>query len=82
MGGAWEWHQDYGYWYNNGCLLPDMASCLMGIDRATKANGCLQVLKGSHHMGRIEHLKTGDQTGLTWSASMRRCSVSNSSMSR
>ena len=21
VGGAWEWHQDYGYWYNNGCLL-------------------------------------------------------------
>src|SRR5262245_22335087 len=20
VGGAWEWHQDYGYWYNNGCL--------------------------------------------------------------
>ena len=26
VGGAWEWHQDYGYWYHNGCLLPDMAS--------------------------------------------------------
>ena len=63
VGGAWEWHQDYGYWYNNGCLLPDMASCLMGIDRATQANGCLQVLKGSHKIGRIEHGKTGDQTG-------------------
>jgi ectoine hydroxylase len=25
VGGAWEWHQDYGYWYNNGCLYPDMA---------------------------------------------------------
>ena len=24
LGGAWEWHQDYGYWYNNGCLYPDM----------------------------------------------------------
>ena len=41
VGGAWEWHQDYGYWYNNGCLFPDMASCLIAIDRATKANGCL-----------------------------------------
>jgi len=20
VGGAWEWHQDYGYWYYNGCL--------------------------------------------------------------
>lgn len=63
VGGAWEWHQDYGYWYNNGCLLPDMGSCLIAIDPATKANGCLQVLRGSHHIGRINHLTTGDQTG-------------------
>ena len=26
-GGAWEWHQDYGYWYKKGFLFPDMASC-------------------------------------------------------
>ena len=63
VGGAWEWHQDYGYWYNNGCLLPDMGSCMIAVDAATKANGCLQVLKGSHLMGRIEHGKVGDQTG-------------------
>jgi ectoine hydroxylase-related dioxygenase (phytanoyl-CoA dioxygenase family) len=63
IGGAWEWHQDYGYWYNNGCLFPDMASCLIAVDRATKANGCLQVIPGSHKMGRIEHGQTGDQTG-------------------
>mgnify|MGYP002622977218 FL=1 len=63
VGGAWEWHQDYGYWYDNGCLLPDMGSCLVAIDRAKKENGCLQVLRGSHHIGRIDHGKTGDQTG-------------------
>lgn len=63
VGGAWEWHQDYGYWYDNGCLYPDMASCMIAVDRATKANGCLQVLKGSHLMGRISHGKVGDQTG-------------------
>ena len=28
VGGAWEWHQDYGYWYDNGCLFPYMASCM------------------------------------------------------
>ena len=22
IGGAWTWHQDYGYWYQNGVLLP------------------------------------------------------------
>jgi ectoine hydroxylase len=63
IGGAWEWHQDYGYWYNNGCLYPLMASCMIAVDRATEENGCLQVLKGSHHLGRIDHGKTGDQTG-------------------
>jgi ectoine hydroxylase len=62
-GGAWAWHQDYGYWYNNGCLFPHMGSCLISIDPATKENGCLQVLKGSHHMGRMDHGKVGDQTG-------------------
>jgi hypothetical protein len=63
VGGAWEWHQDYGYWYQNGCLYPYMASCLIALDQATKENGCLQVLKGSHHMGRIEHGRFGGQTG-------------------
>jgi ectoine hydroxylase-related dioxygenase (phytanoyl-CoA dioxygenase family) len=62
-GGAWEWHQDYGYWYDNGCLFPDMASGLIAVDRATRANGCLQVLRGSHRMGRIDHVAIGDQTG-------------------
>jgi hypothetical protein len=63
VGGAWEWHQDYGYWYHNGCLFPLMASCLIAVDRATRENGCLQVLAGSHLLGRIDHGKTGDQAG-------------------
>lgn len=62
-GGAWDWHQDYGYWYNNGCLFPDMASVAIAVDRATKENGCLQVLRGSHHLGRIDHGRVGGQTG-------------------
>lgn len=63
VGGAWEWHQDYGYWYNNGCLYPQMLSCLIAVDRATRSNGCLQVLRGTHRMGRIDHARSGEQTG-------------------
>ena len=63
VGGAWAWHQDYGYWYGNGCLFPDMGSCMIAVDRATKENGCLQVVRGSHLMGRMDHGKVGDQTG-------------------
>ncbi len=63
VGGAWAWHQDYGYWYQNGVLFPLLTSAFIAVDRATKDNGCLQVLKGSHHAGRVEHVLTGDQAG-------------------
>lgn len=63
VGGAWDWHQDYGYWYFNGCLFPDMASTFIAVDPATKENGCLQVIKGSHRMGRIDHGKNNEQAG-------------------
>lgn len=60
-GGAWEWHQDYGYWYTNGCLAPAMASCMIAVDRNTIENGCLQVLRGSHRLGRLDHERLGEQ---------------------
>ncbi len=64
VGGAWEWHQDYGYWYKNEFLLPDqMMSVMIAITNANKENGCLQVIKGSHKMGRIEHGFAGEQVG-------------------
>lgn len=62
-GGAWEWHQDYGYWYKNGFLFPEMLSVMVAVTKADKENGCLQVLKGSHKIGRIEHLISGSQNG-------------------
>jgi ectoine hydroxylase-related dioxygenase (phytanoyl-CoA dioxygenase family) len=64
VGGAWEWHQDYGYWYKNEFLFPDqMMSVMVAITDANKENGCLQVIKGSHKMGRIEHGFAGEQVG-------------------
>jgi ectoine hydroxylase-related dioxygenase (phytanoyl-CoA dioxygenase family) len=62
-GGAWEWHQDYGYWYEQGFVFPRMMSAFVALDEATVENGCLQVLKGSHLLGRLEHGKVGQQTG-------------------
>lgn len=63
VGGAWEWHQDYGYWYGDGFLFPDMLSVLTALTPATRENGCLQVLRGSQKMGRIEHGFAGEQVG-------------------
>src|SRR5687767_383580 len=63
-GGAWEWHQDFGYWYNYGCLAPEMMSIYVALDDATKENGCLQVLKGTHKLGRLNHIRENDQTNV------------------
>jgi len=63
VGGAWTWHQDYGYWYNNGVLTPNLTSVFIAVDPATRENGCLQVIRGSHHCGRIHHQLSGDQAG-------------------
>jgi ectoine hydroxylase-related dioxygenase (phytanoyl-CoA dioxygenase family) len=63
VGGAWAWHQDYGYWYQNGLLFPLLVSCFIAVDPSTRENGCLQVIRGSHELGRIEHVPTGEQAG-------------------
>jgi ectoine hydroxylase len=63
VGGAWAWHQDYGYWYQNGVLFPLLTSAFIAVDPATRENGCMQVLKASHRLGRIDHVLTGDQAG-------------------
>ncbi|MHA4812308.1 phytanoyl-CoA dioxygenase family protein [Flavitalea flava] len=64
VGGAWEWHQDFGYWYKNQFMFPDqMISVMVALTPATKENGCLQVITGSHKMGRVNHGFAGEQVG-------------------
>ncbi|XP_078662035.1 L-proline trans-4-hydroxylase-like isoform X2 [Branchiostoma floridae x Branchiostoma belcheri] len=62
-GGAFVWHQDYGYWYENGCIFPDMGTVFIALDQATQENGCLKVIPGSQRVGRIDHVRVGDQVG-------------------
>ncbi|MEP6611287.1 MAG: phytanoyl-CoA dioxygenase family protein, partial [Mucilaginibacter sp.] len=64
VGGAWEWHQDYGYWYKNQFMFPDeLISIMVALTEANKQNGCLQVIKGSHKLGRVNHGFAGEQRG-------------------
>lgn len=64
VGGAWEWHQDYGYWYKNQFMFPDqLISVMVALTDANKQNGCLQVIKGSHKLGRVNHGFAGEQVG-------------------
>ena len=61
-GGAFLWHQDFGYWHATGhCLFPYMGSCMIAVNRTTRENGCLQVLAGSHQIGLIQHMRVDGQ---------------------
>ena len=64
VGGAWEWHQDYGYWYKNQFMFPDqLVSVMVALTPANKQNGCLQIIRGSHKLGRVNHGFAGEQVG-------------------
>jgi ectoine hydroxylase-related dioxygenase (phytanoyl-CoA dioxygenase family) len=64
VGGAWEWHQDYGYWYKNQFMFPDqLISVMVALTEANKQNGCLQIIPGSHKLGRVNHGFAGEQVG-------------------
>jgi hypothetical protein len=54
------WHQDYGGWYQDGCLMPDMLTCIVALTPATEESGCLHMLKGSHKVGRVDRIRDGD----------------------
>jgi ectoine hydroxylase-related dioxygenase (phytanoyl-CoA dioxygenase family) len=63
-GGAFDVHQDFGYWHACGPLDPNvMMSCIVAVDDADAANGCLHVLARSHRLGRLEHGSSGEQAG-------------------
>jgi hypothetical protein len=63
-GGAWEWHQDFGYWYSQGLLHPDkIINAIIPMDTNTLENGCMRLLRKSHTLGRIEHGTFGGQAG-------------------
>ena len=62
--GRWDWHQDYGYWYEEGCLAPDMTTCMIAVDPTDRENGCVELVRGSHLLGRIDHKRLGAASGV------------------
>ena len=54
--GTLMWHQDYGGWYQDGCLTPNMLTFVLAVTDATADSGCLRFLRGSHKMGRVDRI--------------------------
>ena len=58
--GRWDWHQDYPYWYNEGCLYPEMLTLMIGVDPCFEQNGCVKLVRGSQKLGRVDHGQVGE----------------------
>ena len=46
-GGVVAWHQDYSYWTRTQPMAH--LTCWIGLDEATRDNGCIHYIPGSHH---------------------------------
>lgn len=58
VGGATPWHQDIGLWLDTNT---DAFNAWLAVDPATKENGCLQFIPGTHRTEVITHVKYPDQ---------------------
>jgi len=62
-GGVVAWHQDYSYWTRTKPVAH--LTCWCGLDDATKENGCLQYIAGSHRWGLLpKPVLAGDIQGI------------------
>ncbi len=61
--GRWDWHQDYGSWYLEGCIRPEMLSAMIAVDACALDNGCVELIRASHRLGRIDHVAIGQSQG-------------------
>ena len=59
----WDWHQDYGSWYKEGALYPNSLTAMIAVDPVNQENGCVEIIRGSHRCGRIDHIPVGHSMG-------------------
>jgi ectoine hydroxylase-related dioxygenase (phytanoyl-CoA dioxygenase family) len=62
-GAITPWHQDYAYW-KQGANRPLQLNCMLAIDAATRENGCIQFVPGSHKQGLVTHERRDEAFGL------------------
>lgn len=59
----WDWHQDFAFWRENGIDRPDMCTIAIAIGPVTEANGCMRLVRGSHHLGALPITEVGEGQG-------------------
>lgn len=58
--GPYSWHQDFAFFPHTNTSL---VAVMVMLDDATPENGCMQMVKGSHKKGLLNHMVNGLFTG-------------------
>jgi phytanoyl-CoA hydroxylase len=58
--GPFHWHQDFAFFPHTNTSL---VAVMVMLDDATPENGCMQIVKGSHRWGLLDHMVDGQFTG-------------------
>ena len=54
--GMFAWHQDFAFFPHTNS---DLAAVMVMLDDATPENGCMQMVRGSHKLGLLDHDENG-----------------------
>lgn len=58
--GPFHWHQDFAFFPHTNTSL---VAVMVMLDDATPENGCMQIVRGSHRWGLLDHMQDGRFTG-------------------
>lgn len=56
-GSRFRWHQDSPYWAHFFPDVDHLPNLMLALDDATPDNGCLRIVRGSHHRGMLPGLE-------------------------
>ncbi len=62
-GSGFGWHQDSPYWMHDCQHLDQLPNVYIALDDATRENGCLRLIRGSHLQGCLPGTEDGSQLG-------------------
>ncbi len=62
-GSGFGWHQDSPYWIHDCGHVDLLPNVMVVLDDASRANGCFEVIRGSHREGCLPGTDDGSQLG-------------------
>ena len=62
-GSGFGWHQDSPYWIHDCGHVDQLPNVMLALDDESPANGCFQVIRGSHRQGILPGTADGTQLG-------------------